>query len=363
MKLQNRRARFFSQFFSALFLVVAGGFCPGVARAGGTVVGNGGDPILNFMEAARAAMISTIKIVDNSSAEKANFCVSPRLTPVQTSFCQSFFSAISDQLLELNQGNAKTPFVLRADPLLVEGPDGKPMMVAARTELGPNGPIELHRDSVKTFVPVQALQLIAHEFQHKSAYRNRFMTDNEQIGPFASGRELIDAVAGAIVTAARKNGQVGSQFGIHDIFNCHVFAGGLPLGSHISVPRLFLNEDLMSYETSDGKNPLDGSVYVEESEQSTLIFRFVITEPNNCGPADPRRQNLVQIVRSQHLPNGGTNETVIKEHRFDENPICPGANGDFAMETDAIRFACKYIGSEGTTSSPYSLRSLTRPTR
>jgi hypothetical protein len=332
-------------------------FLGNTSFASGTVVGNGGDPIFDFMEAARNSMIETVKLLANEPAQAASFCESETLNEAQIQFCRNFFKAVSQEILVLSQGHRKTPFVLREEPLFVEGPDGKPMMVAARTALGPAGPIELHRDSVKTLVPVQALLLIAHEFQHKVRFQGRSVTDNEHIGPFATGRELIGAVSAGIVLVARKNGKVGSQFGIRDIFDCRVLSSGeLRFGARISSTRLFKTEDLMTYETSAGKNPLDGSIYVPESAETSLILRFVITEPNNCGESHSQRKTVVQIIRSTKVSEDSTQEAIVATEVLNVNPMCPKTNPEFEISKDRLQFACRYFGSEGTTSSVYSLR-------
>ena len=117
---------------------------------GGTVVGDGGDPIFEFLEATRFSMIESIKILINDPAERKVFCQQKTLNLQQKKFCSDYFLSIASEVLRLNQGLEKTLFVLREKSLEVIGPDGKPMMVAARTDLGSNGPIEFHRDSIKT---------------------------------------------------------------------------------------------------------------------------------------------------------------------------------------------------------------------
>ncbi|OFZ10759.1 MAG: hypothetical protein A2Z20_00755 [Bdellovibrionales bacterium RBG_16_40_8] len=333
------------------------------ALASGTVVGNGGDPVFEFMEAARTSMIETIKVIINDPSESAHFCENPKLNADQIKFCRDFFIAIAPDILRLSQGLTKTFFVLRDQPLFVEGPDGIPMVVAARTELGPMGPIELHRESVKTLLPTQVLFLMTHEFQHKADFFGRIITDNEMIAPFATGRDLIDTVAAAVVVVARKKGKVGSQFGIRDIFDCRAFANQSQFGARLSSSRLFQAEDLMSYETSIGKNPTDGSIFLPETIDSSLLLRFVINEPNNCGDPSPKRKSIIQIVRSVKLVNGSQDETVVADQELTENPMCPGSSRQIEISKDEVRFVCNYFGSEGTTSSQFSLNSLIRPNR
>lgn len=337
-----------------LSLFVSGG----AVFAGGTVVGNGGDPIFEFSEAARASMVETLKIIAKEPAEKETFCALPALSAEETGFCREFFIAVIPDLLRLSQGVQKVPFVLRGEPLLVSGPDGNPMRVAARTESGPNGPIELHRDSVKTLIPTQMLFLITHEFLHKVAFRGQFVGDNERIGPFASGRDLLDSVAKSVVTVARRKGQVGSQFGIQDIFDCTVSTGASRFGARLSSARLFRSEDLMSYVTSLGGSPTDGSLYLPETNLSSVRLRFAISEPNNCGDAHEGRRTSVQILRQQWDVTGEMHESVLAQNEFPGNPMCANSSAEFEIAWNQVRFACRYFGSFGTTSSVFSVKSL-----
>ncbi len=347
-------------FSSVLLICIFTSFFNSRASASGTVVGNGGDPVFEFMEAARTSMIETIKVIINDPNESAHFCESTSLTGDQIKFCRDFLIVIAPEILRLSQGINKTLFVLRDQPLFVEGPDGKPMIVAARTELGSNGPIELHRESVKTLLPTQVLFLITHEFQHKTHFAGKTITDNEKIGPFATGRDLLDSVATAVVLVARKKGKVGSQFGIRDIFDCRVFTNQSQFGARLSSSRLFQSEDLMSYETSIGKNPTDGSIFLPETNESSLLLRFVINEPNNCGDPNPKRKNVIQIIRSVKLVSGLQDEIVVAKQELNENPMCPGSGKQIEISNSNVRFVCSYFGSEGTTSSQFLLKSIKR---
>ncbi|WP_413576089.1 hypothetical protein ACLVWU_17025 [Bdellovibrio sp. HCB290] len=324
------------------------------ANASGTVVGNGGDPIFEFLRAARESMNATMKFVLNEPEERSKFCESTRLNAEQISYCQNFFMEVAPQILRLSLGQKATEFVLREEPLYVKGPDGKAMTVAARTMLGPDGVIEFHRDSVRTMAPVQVLFLIAHEFEHKALLNGKPVSDNEAIGPFSSGRELLDAVASGLVSVAKRKGKIGSQFGIRDLFECEASNGNAQFGAQILGARLFQKEDLMSYETSIGNNPMDGSIYFQEDFKSVLRLKLVIAEPNNCGEATPDRKSTMQIIRSVDVGSGQRDESVVAEMVVYDNPVC-NKKARLSISFNQIRFSCKYFASEGTTSSPFSV--------
>jgi len=319
------------------------------ALGGGTVVGNGGDPIFEFMEAARFSMIETLKILVRDSEEQKSFCQHTSLTSEQSLFCQDYFLKITPEILRLNQGSNKTVFVLRDQRLEVIGPDGKPMVAAARTLLGPVGPIELHRDSVKTLRPTQVLFLLTHEFQHKSHYNGIYVNDNDPIGPFARGRDLLDAASKSLVSLARRKGKVGTQFGMSDIFDCLVNIRNSKFLARIVTSRLFKSEDLMSYETSSGKNPYDGSISLPETNNDSLLLRFNIHEPNNCGEADSRRKTFLQIIRSQTDKVGVIHEAILAHAELPINPMCPGSDPQLVITWEAVSFSCQYYGSSSRT--------------
>lgn len=341
----------FVRFFCVLIL---SGLCCVKSFASGTIVGNGGDPIFEFMRATKESMIDTIKFVLNEEDEMKSFCHLKNMNAEQVKFCKEYFNAIALEVLSLSQGTKQTPFVLREEPLYVMGPDGQPMIVSARTELGPAGPIEIHRDSVKVLAPTQVLFLLTHEFLHKVFFQGRSVSDNEQIGPFAYGRDLLDSVASSLVAVAKRKGKIGTQFGIRDIFQCRAESSGVQFGAQIVSSRLFQTENLMSYETSVGKNPLDGSIFFQERSTTNLRLRFTIKEPNNCGADDSGRGMSVQIVRSSLSPNS-KQEEVLATLNIAVNPMCPLANTSFEISHQQIKFSCVYFGSEGTTSSPFSL--------
>lgn len=325
------------------------------AFASGTVVGNGGDPIFEFLRTTKETMNDTIKFILSQKTEQQTFCQHKSLNSEQVIFCRDYFMSIAPGILKLTQGLQQTPFILRKDPLYVVGPDGSRMMVAARTNLGPTGPIEFHRDSIKTLAPTQVLFLIAHEFEHKVPFQDRFISDNEQIGPFNSGRDLLDAVATSLVTIAKQNGHIGMNYGIRDFFQCTARNEQTQFGAQIVSSRLFKSENLENYETSFGKKPLDGSLFFQEDFNTVIKLRFTIEEPNNCQSPSEKRKTTIQIVRSSSFSTSNAQEEVLESKELNSNPMCPETNPQLRIESQGISFSCQYFGSEGTTTSPFAI--------
>ncbi len=345
------------KFFFISYLFMSGVVFAANRPDSGTVVGNGGDPIFEFFEASRASLIESLKVVLYDPKEQENFCQLEALSSAQIAFCRDYFLAVIPQILQLSQGPNRTLFVLRENPLTVIGPDQKPMIVAARTELGPNGPIELHRDSVKTLVPTQALFLIAHEFFHKVSFEGIYVADNGPIGPFDYGRDLLDAAAKYLVSLAVRTGRVGTQFGVQDIFNCEVHVGSATVGVAVSSNRMYLTKDLSSYESGIGLPPTE-TVYVPETENSSIVLRVRITEPNNCNEQSSGRKTSLKILRKTVFHDRPSQADALREIELTENPMCQKANPNFEISWEQIKFSCKYFGSIGTTKSPFSLNRL-----
>ena len=319
------------------------------AYASGSVIGNGGDPLFYFLEATRSSLIETAKqILDK---EGSSFCEKPELTQSQSEQCRKFFFTIAEELLRLNQGPNKTVFVLREQTLLVEGPDKKPMPVAARTQLGNKGEIEFHRDSIHLMSPSQILFLMAHEFGHKALFDGRYVTDNEPAGVFASGRELIDTMAAAVVESAKRFNKVGSQYGLRDNFECRVLVGETKFGVRTSSPRSFMNQALMSYETSLSRLPTDSVVFVPETDETDLVFRAVINEPANCDEKwHEGRKTELSILRQFRTAERREDEVVVAKTLLGFNPICEKTRSAVELSYGRATFSCKYFGTQGTTS-------------
>lgn len=205
-------------------------------------------------------------------------------------------------------------------------------------------------------LPTQVLFLLTHEFQHKARFRGAFVNDNDPIGPFANGRDLIDNAAKSVVAIARRTGKIGFQFGIRDIFDCIVLAGSARFGARLSSSRLFLAADLFSYETSLGHNTSFESIFLPETIDTAVVFKFRIQEPNNCGDPHPSRKTSVQIVRRSKISNRAFQDTVLSEVELQHNPMCPQSDPKIELSWQQTTFSCQYFGSQGSSSSIYSNR-------
>ncbi len=320
---------------------------PSVSFAG-TVVGNGGEPILHYLEATRFALIETLRDIHNDPKKNAEFCMNQsQLSADQKNFCREYLFEILDQVIALNLEPKQVPFVLRINPLLVTGPDGKPMPVSARTELGSQGPIEFHLDSIKLMAPKDLLQLVAHEFQHKVIYKNNSPTDNDPMGPFQYGRSLIDSVASAIVAVAVDTGRIGTQFVLRDSFECLIRSGTSQFGLRASTQRWFFDSSLTSYKTSLSKLPTDPLIFVSETLDSKIVFQLDVTDKNHCQNLNDPSLRQSRVVLWRVFDNPQTPSQLISEQKFPGlNPLCEKVPPLFTADFQSIRFECKYYGTE-----------------
>lgn len=327
-------------------------------EGGGSVIGNGGDPLYHFLEATRYALLSTIRGVLNKPEESAKFCVKPQLPVEQIETCREFFFATANQVLSLNEGFAKIPYVISEKPLIAVGPDGKPREFPARTGLGPKGAIEFHRDSIKAAAPATILFLLSHETTHKVSYLGHYVTDNERVGAFATGRELLDTVADALVEVAKNLGLIAMSYELRDKFQCYAKPIGSPLKlrASFSTPRFFFDKNLMSYETVISRNPTaaDSNLAYDESPNTILVYRSVTFDSANCsddksGPKDRwTRLELIRIHKAQNPGEADQNELIQVTELPGFNPICEKNPPTLKITTELVEFGCTYSGSEGT---------------
>lgn len=349
-----------------LFISVFSSQCL-LATGGGSSI-SGGDPLYHFLEATRTSLVSTTKIFYNSVDEQKTFCVLPGLDAGQVDFCRMFFQKISRQILQLNQGSAKTTFVIRDEPLMVEGSHGEAIRVPARTLRGSAGDVEFDRELAHVMGPQNILMLIAHEFGHKSEFEGRYIDDNEMIPHFVNGRELLDTMAAAVLDLAKRHGLIGEHYGLYDHFQCLVSQNaGQPVGMMTSNARTFYDKALTKYEAGFGYKPTSPGPYVfESSTNSSIQFKIKIFDPHHCDE-DPamasQRRTELQLLRDffPTTEHPEPRQELIETLELPAyNPLCERERKELKMMYGAVKFSCKYYGTEGNTSTfvPRSMSSL-----
>ena len=336
--------------FLKLFILVLIFLKSSFVLASGTVIGNGGEPLLHFLESTRFAMVESLRQIAYDPSVQASLCKKQtQLSENKKAYCQTFMIAVTQEMMNLNTDSLTVPFVLRLEPLLVEGPDGQPMPVAARTISGPKGPIEFHLDSIKLMAPQTLLLLMAHEFQHKILFENHFILDNQSIGPFQRGRELIDAVAEDISELAKDKGLIGTEFSLRDSFFCKIISGESSFNARFSTERRFFDKSLTNYESSLSKVPRDPMISVPETLSSDIVFQLVVSDKNHCDNYAKDKTlrkteiNLWRVFDNANKPA----ERVFQDIKKGLNPFCENAPIELLAVFNGVSFICKYFGSEG----------------
>ncbi len=321
------------------------------AYGSGTSIGNGGDPVFHFLETTRYSLRQTAEFLKTNPNSICGF--NEMLTREQQKDCGNFAQEVISQVIALNAPQSSTAFVLRNDSLMVEGPDGVSMPVAARTQLGKDGPIEFHRSSIEFLSPTLMLSLIAHEFGHKVKFSDRHIQDNLPIMSFSRGRDLLDAFGKAITYWAIRKGYVGSNFTLRDLFSCEIHSSAGKFRVRVSSPRRFKGQDYEKYEITMGYNPTDPRIEVPELSGNTLLLRLHINESRSCIDENPERRSRLEIIRL--IANSSTSELISKNDFWGINPICNPSKEPLTIEAAGFRFSCEYVGSEAVTANSAQL--------
>jgi hypothetical protein len=334
------------EFLILIFLVI-----PLEGNASGTAVGNGGDPLFYYLESTRGSMSQTLDYLKNEPGDSNRICDAlPTLTLNQRKDCADFARQSFAQMLKLNSPLEPIEFVLRNDPLLVDGPDGQPMPVAARTTLSNRGPIEFHRASIEFLRPSQMLMLMVHEFGHKVKFKGHHVQDNLPIMSFRNGRELLDSFGKVVSHWAVKKGFIGDSFALRDLFDCKVNSNAGQFRVRVSTSRKIEAQNSEKYEITMGYYPSDPRIEVPELSGDTLLLRMFITESRSCLENNPDRHASLEIVRL--FANSAKTEVVSRREFLGINPICDlQSNQSLTIEGAGITFSCVYVGTEGATTN------------
>lgn len=313
----------------------------------GTVVRNGGDPVHIYISDIRNVLNQTLHSIV-AHPENVIFC---GYLESEMKGCREFLFEAAPQIIKLTEGGSATPLVLRKDPFMVDS-HGYDEYVSARTQLGPKGPIEIHRDSVKNMKPETILELLAHEFLHKATFRGKYLSDNGQaLKEFDNNRFFIDTVAAAIQRHAIRLGLRYKTIDIWDRFDCTVVAKGLEFGASLKSQRRAKFDGWKEYKTGIGINPLDVGLFYKESANTSLRFRFEISSGGDC-PSHSRLYETdsisMDILKTTTDAQGAVNEEVLAHGTSIENPLCANVKEkSFRLSHGGVQFTCTYGGSEG----------------
>ena len=121
------------------------------------------------------------------------------LSDAQREFLRTQIRKVADQIIKLNVSSQPTPITLTPDALEGVGPTGAKLALGAKTEYGPQGPIIINSETVRTLSPLGLIALVTHEFGHKVKFdgpkgrMEGYLEDNVVVGPFTTpdgGRKM-----------------------------------------------------------------------------------------------------------------------------------------------------------------------------
>lgn len=330
---------------------------------GGGAVGNGGDTITAFLESSRSALLSTLDLLNKNPYDFCHTHPDGRLqSEAARTECSQLVQSAIKQIPYLNKGNHPTKFMIRSTQLEVDGPDGRPRPVAARTALGPHGAIEFHLHSIEFLNPDLLLQLLTHEFLHKIELNGKYTEDNKATQAFSEGRLLLDLVAEFIATKAKDFRFIGPGFTLLDHFECRVdfLNGGPSLGMRGSSARRFdEKQNWKRFEVGIGKHPRDMEIYLLEDFTSKLELRMFAREEQGCfsTPTPLKASSRWTELQLWRVPNGRWEHSpapeLLQEIRLEEfHPVCEPRR-TFGINWKNIAFSCYFAGSSGLSESAF----------
>jgi hypothetical protein len=275
-----------------------------------------------------------------------------QLNESQKQDCKNFILEVSNQYQALNTGMQRTPFLVRSETVDVIGVDGQLRPVSARTQLGVEGAIEFHLDSIRNYSPLQMLALLGHEFGHKVLFRGRFIEDNLPVENFQSGREFLDAIGQAIANFALESGFVGKYYGLGDQFDCRVqVRQDLPSMRMLGLTRRsFFNQySFDRFESTIGIHPNDLFVEAVETWSTRIFLRATFHETNGCRFNESQgRWTQLELVRAKEsddrLPTS-VDEVLVSQFYDHWNPLCEEKQTPLTIEYRQFKFTCRYLGT------------------
>jgi hypothetical protein len=322
---------------------------------GGTSVGGGGDPVYFFLEVTRRKLLDVISRLQLEPAGIKELCDAEVIRASGRDDCQRFLAATVVQLRTLNQGDHKTKFEVTSESLTVEGPDGRPIEVVARTSYGPAGVIQFNRMLLSRLGPQQVLLLLTHEFGHKVNFDSEVVRDNVPFGSYPTGREFLDDLGAGFVHVAIKYGMIGRQFGLSDTFICQIRGNGqFPSQHAFSERRVFYGESLKNYDAGFGREGERMSPVLLTPE-GDISLKLITHDDDSCvdsPEANQARRTIYSVIRTK-VVNGQPNEEVLASREFEGlNPLCQLTQEPLLLAWDRYQFQCSYVETNGTTREP-----------
>jgi len=349
-----------SLFFTSLAV------CPvAVAHTG---IGNGGDVMDAYLSDARYRVTEIFRrFMQEGPDARGAVCAQLELTTTQKSDCAAFLQATAAEYISLHTGPNPVPFEISATPVYVDGPDGEPLRVAARTWLGAEGPITFDYELIASRSPRLLLALLIHETGHKVTFHYEskqgsklHVEDDLPVLSFATGRQLLDSAGLAMAEYAVRERLIGDTYALVDQFWCKITFNDAsrPIIVSTANERDFLNDAsqanrFAAFDMIIGY-PKPAGIKIGDGE-NCLAFHLRAHEEADCQDAhDPAtRYTEMEIYRIFKRKPGEAprpNEAVATKRLNDFNPACAAVpdvtDQPMTIATPSMTFTCQYKGAQ-----------------
>lgn len=324
-------------------------------------IGSGGDVLQSYVEEIGSKLHQTLLRL-KTSPDRDQICNGLNLSGEQKKFCNAFIKATMNQYMMLTLGPQKVPLKVVEDKLFSHDADGNLYEVAAITRKGPEGDIKFNYKKISNYHPAVLLALLTHEIGHKIEFPrgNVYVDDNDPIGPFAEGRDLLDAAGHALSQNASRNLIIGPRFSVKDKFTCGIKQeGSFPSESTNEVRRIFSTTSNPFGNYRFGVGPEFGWTWTAGEDRTCISFELSIQEMANCNKSGNRATNL-KLVR--YFPEGDDgmtpNPELIEEKVIlDYNPACSWTRLEpLELNYHDATFYCVYRGFRADTWSGKTLK-------
>lgn len=331
-------------FFSVCYLTSAW-------ASNGAGYGGGESPALKTAYLYLGSALHQIRLgVDREQLGSAEACArinEPAICRTLGSLTQNQKKQVAEFLVRHVEGLIKSWTDLQvsftAELILVTGPNGEKISVAARTKLDSSGEVTFNEGSINTLSSYGLMALVAHELGHKqkiekgdNGFRGGFLQDNEVFGEFKQadgGRVFLDAM-GATLAAYQMQHQgqvpVASIEGCrkdsvaHLLKNATYFGekGGRGLAS-LNPGEMVASVALSQFIAGIHSRDFTLSIWVKsEGDAETKTARLILSNidyeaknPHGLELAQLKNGNLGVVIGDKSIADTGAALTAGRFHQ------------------------------------------------
>jgi hypothetical protein len=128
------------------------------------------------------------------------------LTKKQKATCEEIFATKGPEVLKIIRNKPGVKFQWSEKVLTVQDTRGERRYVEAKTEAEPKK-ITIDRKRFLDMSRAQRIALLTHEYFHFATVKGHPITDEEKIGEFETGRDLLNALGAAVAAVSEDRGE------------------------------------------------------------------------------------------------------------------------------------------------------------